>query len=304
MGKSQIGVLDAMQNIKQALPFKLLGIDSDNGSEFINYHLKTFCDQTKPIHRGRLTKKTTTPYRTEKLDHVRKIFGYERYDSRQTVQAMNDLYQNELRILQNLFRPENGRASGPVIGSDRKEGTVSDGRRDLEEIAPGNILQHMHLKRRIRKLQAERASARSDSVTTVRAKEACSASCWRSDLPASGRTCKADSCARNASLNRAFVSDGRYRVIHGSSLTHDFGDEPFDVAFSCMVIAHLPPQLVDAYFTKFRGLLAEDGLFITVVPGSMKHWGIEDETVGHFKRYSFDCFREIGRIGNLNNLFF
>ena len=120
----------------------------------------------------------------------------------------------------------------------------------------------------------------------MRAKEACSASCWSSDLPASGRTCKADSCARNASLNRAFVSDGRYRVIHGSSLTHDFGDEPFDVAFSCMVIAQLPPQLVDAYFAKFRGLLAEDGLFITVVPGSMKHWGIEDETVGHFKRYS------------------
>ena len=45
MGKSQIAVLNALQEIEQALPFKLLGIDSDNGSEFINYHLKTFCDQ-------------------------------------------------------------------------------------------------------------------------------------------------------------------------------------------------------------------------------------------------------------------
>ena len=51
MGKSQIAVLNAMQEIEQALPFKLLGIDSDNGSEFINYHLKTFCDQKDhPIH--------------------------------------------------------------------------------------------------------------------------------------------------------------------------------------------------------------------------------------------------------------
>ena len=47
MGKSQIGVLDAMKDIQQALPFKLLGIDSDNGSEFINYHLKTFCAQNQ-----------------------------------------------------------------------------------------------------------------------------------------------------------------------------------------------------------------------------------------------------------------
>ncbi len=44
MGKGQIGVLLAMQEIEQALPFKLLGIDSDNGSEFINYHLKAYCD--------------------------------------------------------------------------------------------------------------------------------------------------------------------------------------------------------------------------------------------------------------------
>jgi hypothetical protein len=41
MGKGQAGVLDAMKQIEQALPFKLLGIDSDNGSEFINYHPKS-----------------------------------------------------------------------------------------------------------------------------------------------------------------------------------------------------------------------------------------------------------------------
>jgi transposase InsO family protein len=105
MGKSQISVLDAMQDIKQALPFKLLGIDSDNGSEFINYHLKTFCDQNKiQFTRGRPYKKDDNAHIEQKnWTHVRKIFGYERYDSKQTVQAVNDLYQNELQSYKTCF---------------------------------------------------------------------------------------------------------------------------------------------------------------------------------------------------------
>jgi len=107
MGKGQIGVLKAMQDIEQALPFKLLGIDSDNGSEFINYHLKTFCDQNKiQFTRGRPYKKDDNAHIEQKnYTHVRKIFGYLRYDSQSAQKAMNDLYQNELRILQNLFLP-------------------------------------------------------------------------------------------------------------------------------------------------------------------------------------------------------
>ena len=105
MGKSQIGVLDAMKDIQQALPFKLLGIDSDNGSEFINYHLKTFCDQNQiQFTRGRPYKKDDNAHIEQKnWTHVRKIFGYERYDSQPALEAMNDLYQNELRFLQNLL---------------------------------------------------------------------------------------------------------------------------------------------------------------------------------------------------------
>lgn len=107
MGKSQIGVLNAMKEIEQALPFKLLGIDSDNGSEFINYHLKTFCDQNKiQFTRGRPYKKDDNAHIEQKnYTHVRKIFGYLRYDSEGAQKAINDLYQNELRILQNLFLP-------------------------------------------------------------------------------------------------------------------------------------------------------------------------------------------------------
>jgi hypothetical protein len=122
MGKSQIGVLDAMQDIQQALPFKLLGIDSDNGSEFINYHLKTFCDQNKiQFTRGRPYKKDDNAHIEQKnWTHVRKIFGYERYDSEQALQAMNDLYRNELKILQNLFLPSMKLSQKTRIGSKLK----------------------------------------------------------------------------------------------------------------------------------------------------------------------------------------
>jgi hypothetical protein len=107
MGKGQAGVLEAMKEIEQALPFKLLGIDSDNGSEFINYHLKAFCDQKQiQFTRGRPYKKDDNAHIEQKnWTHVRKIVGYLRYDSEPARQAMNDLYRNELRTLQNLFLP-------------------------------------------------------------------------------------------------------------------------------------------------------------------------------------------------------
>ena len=122
MGKSQIAVLDAMKDIQQALPFKLLGIDSDNGSEFINYHLKTFCDRNHiQFTRGRPYKKDDNAHIEQKnWTHVRKIFGYERYDSQPALQAINDLYRNELRILQNLFLPSMKLVEKTRIGSKLK----------------------------------------------------------------------------------------------------------------------------------------------------------------------------------------
>ncbi|MBI4455427.1 MAG: hypothetical protein HY644_05955 [Acidobacteria bacterium] len=54
MGRGQIAVQQALEQIRAALPFPLVGIDSDNGSEFINAHLKAWCDQSKiQFTRGR-----------------------------------------------------------------------------------------------------------------------------------------------------------------------------------------------------------------------------------------------------------
>lgn len=119
MGKGQAGVLDAMKQIEQALPFKLLGIDSDNGSEFINYHLKAFCDQKQiQFTRGRPYKKDDNAHIEQKnWTHVRKILGYLRYDSPQALDAINDLYHHELRVLQNLFLPSMKLSKKVRVGS-------------------------------------------------------------------------------------------------------------------------------------------------------------------------------------------
>jgi hypothetical protein len=82
-------------------------VDSDNGSEFINWHLKSWCEQKKiQLTRGRPYKKDDNAHVEQKnWTHVRKLLGWERYDSRAAVEAINDLYRHELRWWMNLYLP-------------------------------------------------------------------------------------------------------------------------------------------------------------------------------------------------------
>ena len=107
LGKGQEGVRQALEEIQKVLPFELLGLDSDNGSEFINWHLEGWCKQRKiQLTRGRPYKKDDNAHIEQKnWTHVRKLLGWERYDSRTAVEAMNDLYRHELRLWLNLYLP-------------------------------------------------------------------------------------------------------------------------------------------------------------------------------------------------------
>lgn len=106
LGKSQYHVQEALERLRQALPFRLRGIDSDNGSEFINHHLHGYCARLDvQFTRGRPYKKDDNAHIEQKnWTHVRKLLGYVRYDSGAALQAINALYE-ELRLLQNLFLP-------------------------------------------------------------------------------------------------------------------------------------------------------------------------------------------------------
>lgn len=107
LGKGQAAVLEAFESIQAALPFRLLGIDSDNGSEFLNWHLGRWC-QARDIQwtRSRPYKKDDNAHIEQKnWTHVRKLLGWDRYDTPQAVEALNDLYRHELRLWMNLFQP-------------------------------------------------------------------------------------------------------------------------------------------------------------------------------------------------------
>jgi len=119
LGKSQEAVRAALETIRQALPFALRGIDSDNGSEFINDHLYRYC-QAGAIQftRGRPYKKDDNAHIEQKnWTHVRRLLGYVCYDSPESREAINDLYRNELRRFQNLFLPPVKLARKERIGS-------------------------------------------------------------------------------------------------------------------------------------------------------------------------------------------
>jgi hypothetical protein len=107
LGKSEVRVTGALDEIRRALPFRLCAIDSDNGSEFINHHLYRYTQRHEiQFTRSRAYKKDDNAHVEQKnWTHVRKIMGWERYDAQDVIEAMNDLYRNELRLMMNLFQP-------------------------------------------------------------------------------------------------------------------------------------------------------------------------------------------------------
>jgi len=107
LGRGRAGVVQALEEIAQALPFPLLGIDTDNGSEFLNWHVGRWCARRDiQFTRGRPYKKDDNAHIEQKnWTHVRKLMGWERYDTARAVEAMNDLYRHELRLWMNVFQP-------------------------------------------------------------------------------------------------------------------------------------------------------------------------------------------------------
>lgn len=106
INKAQVWVFDALQSIRTRLPFPLLGIDSDNGSEFINNHLLRYCTREKiTFTRGRSGKKNDGCFVEQKnYSVVRRAVGYARYDSPAQLRLLNELY-GHLRLYTNYFQP-------------------------------------------------------------------------------------------------------------------------------------------------------------------------------------------------------
>ncbi|OIO45482.1 MAG: hypothetical protein AUJ28_04215 [Parcubacteria group bacterium CG1_02_37_51] len=107
LGKGEKGVVDKVNNVKNTVPFDIYGLDSDGGSEFINWHMVKYCEN-KEIYftRSRPAMKNDNAYVEQKnYTHIRKWLGYSRYDTEKQLNMINNLYENELRLFNNFFRP-------------------------------------------------------------------------------------------------------------------------------------------------------------------------------------------------------
>jgi len=104
--KAQIWTLEAMKRIVGRVPFKVEGIDSDNGGEFINAHLLEFCEKSRiTFTRSRPFRKNDNCFVEQKnYSVVRRAVGYWRYDTEEELAVLNELY-GLLRLYTNFFQP-------------------------------------------------------------------------------------------------------------------------------------------------------------------------------------------------------
>jgi len=122
-GRGQAGTLAALQDMEASLPFALLGLDSDNGGEFLNYHVMSWLQRrARPVFmtRSRPYKKDDNAHVEQKnWTHIRQWFGYERHDNPEVVELINELVKGPYGQLLNYFH-----ASLKLEGKERKDGRV------------------------------------------------------------------------------------------------------------------------------------------------------------------------------------
>lgn len=169
--KGAIGVLTQIEDIENSLPFEILGFDSDNGNEFLNWHLiRYFTNEQRP-KQVQFTR--SRPYHSDdnahveqkNWTHVRQLFGYERFGNQAVVELMNDLYKNEMSQMNNYFLPntkliEKQRVESKILKKHDKPATayqrlmkskhISDQKKE-ELTAIYNSLNPFELKKTIKK---------------------------------------------------------------------------------------------------------------------------------------------------------
>lgn len=105
-GKGQQRVGTSIHHVRERLPFPLLGLDSDNGSEFINQDLARWCrNEGITFTRSRPYKKNDNCFVEQKNGNiVRRVIGRDRYSSKQAYETLNRVYYL-LRLYINFFQP-------------------------------------------------------------------------------------------------------------------------------------------------------------------------------------------------------
>jgi len=116
--KAQRWVFAGIKEIRERLPFAILGFDSDNGSEFINDHLIRYCEEEHiTFTRSRPYRKNDSCYIEQKnWSVIRRTVGYGRYDTEKELNLLNQSY-SYLRLYVNFFQSVRKLVEKKRIGS-------------------------------------------------------------------------------------------------------------------------------------------------------------------------------------------
>lgn len=122
--RGQHAVQQRIAEVEKALPFAILGFDSDNGGEFINWHLNNYF-QLRPkavaFTRSRAYRKNDNARVEQKnWTHVRQLVGYGRLGEPLQAELLNELYVQEWNLFRNFFCPVMKHLRTEVEGSRKK----------------------------------------------------------------------------------------------------------------------------------------------------------------------------------------
>ena len=104
--RSQHTVIQALDRARRLLPFPMLGLDTDNGTEFLNAELLAYCEREKiTFTRGQAYKKNDQCFVEQKNGAVvRQLVGYDRFEGEKAYRQLAELYRG-VRLYINFFQP-------------------------------------------------------------------------------------------------------------------------------------------------------------------------------------------------------
>ena len=149
LGRSYVVMKDAFQYILDRVPFAVLEIHPDNGSEFLNHHLVRFWKETvKGVHlsRSRPYHKNDNPFVEQRNGHPIRIYlGYDRLDTVAHTLAVNQLY-DKLWLYLNFFQPVMRVAEKTVVTVDgqrtRTKRRYDDARTPFDRVCAADAISH------------------------------------------------------------------------------------------------------------------------------------------------------------------
>jgi len=139
--RGQLEVARSLEVARRILPFPLLGIDTDNGAEFLNADMLAYCERERiTFTRGRAYRSNDQCFVEQKNGTiVRQIVGYDRYEGELAYRQLAELYR-AVRLYVNFFQPSMKLRAKTREGSKARR-TYDDARTPFQRLLASGILE-------------------------------------------------------------------------------------------------------------------------------------------------------------------